>query len=282
MPVAELVAALGQVPGISIRIEEPLKRHLPLRVGGPVQVWAEARDTEALIAALRSARAQNVSWRVHWPFADWLVRDGGLAGAVFRLGMHFEAVSIDDDGVHLGTAALWAALPSALTGPLWDEMRTWPGSVGGWLEQGIDEALADCCTAFTVLQGGRVQTIDIDPTAGWPVLNKTAIPLRITLMRVPPTGLELLPPPPPGALFGEVEDSTPGRELERAGITGTRLRRWRLASREPGSLVHLGGGSCKDVLMLVNGVRHRVQKLRGAKLEIRMPVLGNEPGRRRG
>ncbi len=281
MPIPELVAALNEVPGVSTRTEEPLRQHLPLRVGGPVQLWAVTRDADALMATLRAARAQSVNWRVHWPFTDWLVRDGGLRGAVIRLGMGFEQITVKDDSVHMGTAALWAALPPTLTGPFWDELRTWPGSVGGWLEHGIDVELPMCCTEVTVLQGGRVQCLKVDADEGWPSTNKNAVPLSLCLMVTPPSRVELLPPPSPGELFRDVTDSTPGRELERSGVTGARLRRWRMSTNEPGNVVHLGGGSCKDMLMLVNGIRHRVQKLRGAKLEIRIPVLGNEPGRRR-
>jgi len=282
MPVAELVRALAEVSGVSTRTEEPLCHHLPLRVGGPVQLWAVIHDMDGLHNTVQAARTHRVNWRVHWPFTDWLVRDGGLAGAVFRLGRGFEAITISDDHVNLGAAALWSAVPPELAGPFWDELRRWPGSVGGWLERGIDAELPLCCTEISVLQGGRVQAFPVSEDDGWPALAKTAIPLGITLMRRPPPRVEILPPPPPGALFGSVLDSTPGRELERAGVSGTRLRRWRLARIEPGSLVQLGGGSCKDLMMLVSGIRQRVEKTRGAKLEVRIPLLGNEPGRRRG
>ena len=46
-------------------------------------------------------------------------------------------------------------------------------------------------------------------------------------------------------------------------------------------LVQLGGGTFSDLQMLVKGVAHmRVEKTRGVTLETRIPVLGNEPGKR--
>ena len=42
---------------------------------------------------------------VHWPFGDWLVRDGGLRGTVIRLGHAFEAVALEEDTVTIGAAA---------------------------------------------------------------------------------------------------------------------------------------------------------------------------------
>ena len=55
---------------------------------------------------------------------------------------------------------------------------------------------------------------------------------------------------------------------------------WDLAPTAPGAVVHLGGGTFADLQMLVKGVRMRVEKTRGVTLQTRIPVLGNEPGKR--
>ena len=88
------------------------------------------------------------------------------------------------------------------------------------------------------------------------------------------------PPPAPGAIFHEVDHTTVGMELDRAGLSGTRLRRWRISRIVPGTVVQLGGGSCRDLMLLVQGARHQVEKTRGVKLKTAIPLLGNEPGRR--
>jgi UDP-N-acetylmuramate dehydrogenase len=280
MPAAELSAALAHSDGISLLPEEPLARHLPLRAGGPVELWVHVLDEPALLTATKAARSTSSVWRVHWPFQDWLVRDGGLKGAVLRLGRGFETIELDEETVTMGAAALWSALPGDLQGELWDDLRGWPGCPGGWAATGWDSELDQICTGIRVLQSGRLQDLEVERGGGMPVLNKHAVLISITLSRSVPPCLDLLPPPAPGAIFQPVEDGTVAVELDKAGLSGTRLRRWQVSQAAPGTVVHLGGGTTKDLMMLVQGVRHRVEKIRGIKLQVRFPLLGNEPGSR--
>ena len=238
-------------------------------------------DEDALVRATKAARANNSVWRVHWPFQDWLVRDGGLKGAVLRLGRGFEHITLSQESLTIGAAALWSALPSELQGEFWDDIRGWPGCPGGWAASGWDSELDRMCTQVRVLQSGRLTDIEVEPGEGMPTLNKQAVVISITLRRQAPKGVDLLPPPAPGAIFHVVENSTVAAELNKAGLTGTRLRNWRVSRSAPGTVVHLGGGTTKDLMMLVQGLRHRVEKTRGIKLETRFPLMGNEPGKRR-
>jgi len=281
MPAAEMCAALSETAGVALRPEEPLARHLPLRVGGPAELWVMANDEEGLTHALKAARSSSAVWRVHWPFSDWLVRDGGLKGAVLRLGRGFEQIIVEDHTVTIGSAALFSAIPGGLEGEFWQDLRGWPGCIGGWLERGWDTSLDHVCTSIRVHQSGRIQDLSIDPGEGMPSLTKNAVLVSITLQRDPPRGIELLPPPAPGAIFQDVENSLVGKEFIKAGVCGARLRRWRISRTAPGTVVQLGGGSCKDLMLLIQGIRQRLQKTRGVKLETRTPLLGNEPGKRR-
>ena len=261
--------------------EAPLAHHLPLRTGGPVELWVVVHDEDALMRATKAARATSSIYRVHWPFQDWLVRDGGLKGAVIRLGRAFESITLDEDAVTIGAAALWSALPDALSGDAWDDIRQWPGCPGGWTAAGWDEELDRACTSVRILQSGRIHDYEVSPGEGMPTLNKGSVLLSITLRREFPKRVDLLPPPKPGAIFRTLNNTTVGGELSKAGLSGTRLRRWRMSKAAPGTVVHLGGGTTKDLMILVQGIRHRVEKTRGIKLETRFPLMGNEPGKRR-
>lgn len=280
MPTAELKNLLDEIPGVACRPEEAMAKHLPLRVGGPVELWVEVDDQSALQSTLSAARKSSVRWRIHWPFSDWLVRDGGLRGTVIRLGQDFEQISITEDVITLGAAALWGALPPVLHGGIWDAIRRWSGTVGGLFEIGRQAELSGLCTAMRVLRGGRVQCIEVEPGAAPPSLSENTVLLDLTLRRAAAAPSWTRPPPTTGALFAEVADSEVGRELLKAGVCGTRLRRWRLSTVEPGTVVQLGGGSLADLQLLVKGIRIRVEKTRGVHLETRIPVLGNGAGRR--
>jgi UDP-N-acetylmuramate dehydrogenase len=277
---ADLLERITGEAGFIVRPEEPLAQHVPLRVGGPVELWVEAEGEEALIRLIAHARAAGGRWRIHSPFSDWLVRDGGLKGTVIRLGQQFESIHLAEDSISLGAAALWGGLPDELTGGLWDALRRWPGSVGSLFDQGSAEELTGLATHIDVLRGGRIVQMQWPTDGPAPALGENSILLRIHLRRALAARHWRIGPARTGTLFADPKDSSSAKELTRAGVLGTRLRRWRLSQTEPGTVVHLGGGSFKDLQMLVKGLRMRVEKTRGLTLETRIPVLGNEPGRR--
>ena len=280
MAVADLVELIANEPGLFYRTEEPMARHLPLRVGGPVELWVEAEDEESLQRLLSHARAAGGKWRVHWPFCDWLVRDGGLKGTVIRLGQAFEKIVVHEDTIELGSTACWSAIPQEVTGGLWDALRSWPGTVGGFFDGPQLHQLSRLCTEVRIARGGRVQTLTWEDNAEPPAIGDTSILLGITLRRASASHTWLTPPNRPGTLFVDIPDTTVAKELNRSGVLGTRLRKWRLSHTEPGTIVHLGGSTFKDLQMLIQGIRMRVEKTRGVALETRIPVLGNETGRR--
>lgn len=280
MAAADLLERIRDEAGLIVLPEEPLSHHVPLRVGGPVELWIEAENEDALIRLISHARSAGGRWRVHAPFTDWLVRDGGLKGTVIRLGRDFEEISLHEEHMVLGAAALWSGIPVQLEGGLWDAIRRWPGSVGSLFEQGGAEELTGLATHIEVLRGGRVQTMQWPKDGPAPALGETSVLLRVHLRRALGARQWRKAPMRTGTLFQNPKDSNVARELNRAGVLGTRLRRWRLSPTEPGTVVHLGGGTFKDLQMLVKGLRMRVEKTRGLTLETRIPILGNEPGRR--
>ena len=280
MAATDLLKRIRDEDGLIVRPEEPLSQHVPLRVGGPAELWIEAKSEEALIRLMAHARGAGGRWRIHSPFTDWLVRDGGLKGTVIRLGRDFEHITLGEEHIILGSAALWSGIPTELKGGLWDAVRRWPGSVGGLFEQGSADKLTGLATQVDVLRGGKVQHLRWGADGPAPALGESSILLRVHLRRALSARQWRPSPIRNGTLFQDPKDTNAAKELSKAGVLGTRLRRWRLSPTEPGTVVHLGGGTFKDLQMLIKGLRMRVEKTRGLTLETRIPVLGNEPGRR--
>ncbi|NOY24706.1 MAG: hypothetical protein GXP62_02440, partial [Oligoflexia bacterium] len=115
-----LLDALERIEGVFVRTNEPMAAHIPLRCGGPAEVWAIVEDEAALRLALAAARKAGQRWWICWPFHEVLVRDGGVRGLVLRPGRGFEGAVLlppDDQGparLRLGSATPWAAARVAL------------------------------------------------------------------------------------------------------------------------------------------------------------------------
>lgn len=289
---AAVLRELADSPGLRLLPDEPMDRHLPLRCGGPADLWVEARDLEALRAAWRAARRHGMTTHLCWPLQELLVRDGGVRGMVIRPGPGFEGVDplppTEALGarIRLGAAAPWSAAlrhaPALEPGPAL-VVGTWPGCPGALFEQGPHEALEGVVAAYEWARGREQERVELSAGAQPAPLPKGAALLAVEVPLAWPGGSRRLRhrvrPPPTGTLFAE--DGLPNApQLHAAGLLGARLRSWRLSIVEPGTLVHLGGGDCSSALLFARGVAEHALKARGVRLETRIPVLGVDGGRR--
>lgn len=279
---AELHEGLAQVPDLALRESEPMSRHTPLRVGGPVEAWVLADTVDALRAAIKEARSRKLNWKVHWPFEDWLVQDGPWPAMVIRPGQAFEGIArLDEDLLRIGAATPWAALSALGPKGWWSDMIGWPGCPGATLSLGEAAALWPRVRQIRLIRGRGVDNLVLDPEADPPSWPPSTVPVDLELG--PARRLHRRPrvgPRPPGTLFKDPDHALAGEILERARLGGTRLRAWRLSEVEPATLVNLGGGSCHDALLLAKGLQARIDRARGVQLSLRPPVHGQELRRR--
>lgn len=103
-----------------------------LRVGGPAD-WLFQPADEADLAAFLTALDPAISVFAMGVGSNLIVRDGGIAGVVIRLGRGFNAIEIDGDIITAGAGALDAhvARRAAEAGLDLTFLRTIPGSIGG-------------------------------------------------------------------------------------------------------------------------------------------------------
>lgn len=103
-----------------------------LRAGGQADMFfqpADLADLQAFLAALPS----EIPVFPMGVGSNLIIRDGGIAGVVIRLGRAFNTISVDADLVRAGAAALDAhvARKAADAGLDLAFLRTIPGSIGG-------------------------------------------------------------------------------------------------------------------------------------------------------
>ena len=194
---------------------------------------------------------------------------------MLRLAGEFERIEVSEESVDVGSAALWASLPTSLMGGLWDAIRTWPGSVGDLIHSDRARHLSELISSLRVLRGGRVADLPWSDGEDPPKLGESTILVGITMRRASAARTWMEAPPAPGTLFADIENTQVSKELLRAGVLGTRLRNWRLSDVEPGTIIHLGSGGFTDLSLLIKGVKVRVEKTRGVTLEPRIPILGS-------
>jgi len=128
---------IDRLPKVRGRLEPNanLRRLTWFRVGGPADVLFAPADIEDLQQFL-AGKPDDIPVTLLGLGANILIRDGGIAGVVIRLGRPFSAIRINDNEVGAGAMALdynvaKACLRASLTG--FEFMAGIPGTIGGGL-----------------------------------------------------------------------------------------------------------------------------------------------------
>lgn len=110
----------------------PLAELTWLRVGGPADLFYQPADAADLSDFLRALPGDMPVFPMGVG-SNLIVRDGGIRGAVIRLGRGFNGIDIDGTRVTAGAAALDAhvARKAAQAGVDLTFLRTIPGTIGG-------------------------------------------------------------------------------------------------------------------------------------------------------
>ncbi len=281
-----------------------------LRVGGPADWLFQPADTDDLSDFL-TALDPAIPVFPMGVGSNLIVRDGGLAGVVVKLGRPFMDIKIDGDRVIAGAAALdaRAARDAAGAGLDLTFLRTIPGSIGGALKMNAGcygSYLADhFVSAEAVLRDGTPVTLgedDVTFTYRQTDIPDGAIITSVTLRAEKGD---------PAALTEKMDDqlakrdatqptkeltagstfrnpagfSSTGREddthelkawkvIDEAGMRGATRGGAQMSQMHSNFLINKGGASAADLEGLGEEVRKRVFETQGIELQWEIMRVG--------
>ncbi len=248
----------------TVRRGESMSRHSPWRVGGVVDAYIVAHDLHGLGEAIAWVRANDLKWVVLGAGSRVLVREGGLAGAVIRLGAGFS--SIDD------VAAPWVVgaatpVPALLAragvhgGPF--------GHVAGSLGASVlhDDGWDAAVDRVWVWARSKEQVVSFADLKA----HGATLVTRVGLRR------DALAGDPKKRVKGWTQSwyETPKRgdlreHLAHVALPDVRLRKVAIPSQAPELLVNLGDAEVRDLELLHRSAMERVETERGVTLASRM------------
>jgi len=294
----------------TLTAERPLADLTWMRVGGPAEMLFQPADEDDL-AGFLAALDPGVPVFTMGVGSNLIVRDGGIAGVVIRLGRGFNAITVEGGKVVAGAAALDAhvARRAGEAGLDLTFLRTIPGTIGGAVRMN-----AGCYGSYVadVLESVRVVlrdgTVEVWPAARLGLayrqsdLPEGAVIVAATL--APPVGV-------PEELAARMEaqlrkrdetqptkDRTAGSTFRNpAGFSSTgraddthELKAWKLiddagmrGARRGGAvmnpmhanfLTNAGGATAEDLESLGEEVRKRVYDSSGITLEWEIMRVG--------
>ena len=278
------------------------------RVGGPAEVLYRPADREDLCDFLRGKPA-DVPLTVIGVGSNLLVRDGGIAGVVLRLGREFAGITIEGEDVICGAVALdvnvaTVAKVAGLAGL--EFLSGVPGTIGGALRMNagaygkeIKNVLVE---AEAVDSGGTIHRLRPEDFGysyrhstvpeDWIFLSARlrghadepdAIARRIAEIHAARTGSQPIRTRTGGSTFKNPPDGKAWELIDRAGCRGLRRGGAMVSEQHCNFLINTGTATATDIETLGEDVRARVRKTCGIELEWEIRRLGNPlPGNHAG
>jgi UDP-N-acetylmuramate dehydrogenase len=294
----ELVAALAGEG--ELRFDEPMARHTTLRVGGPVDVWAEPATLAALGRLRAACAALGLPNRAFGSGSNLLVRDGGIRGVAVNLKRLAAVRILGNDALFVDAGASTGKLLRVATeqslGGL-EFLGGVPGTVGGGLIMNAGTYLGeftDVTREVDVVRedgtlatrshaecGFRYRHSDIPP-------SEIVVGARLQLTPKPRAEIEEAvrslrdrrksrepsAVPNAGSTFKNPPNEFAGRLIEACGLKGRRVGGAEVSPVHANWLVNADGARAAELIELIEIVRAAVVQQFGITLELEVKVVG--------
>ena len=278
-----------------------------MRVGGPADLFVEAKTIAELVEFVRLARQYGVSFFILGNGSNILVLDGGIRGLVIENHSDSFALNVINSEQAILNAESGASLPGVanrLARQGWSGLE-WaigvPGTLGGAVAGNAGAhggAIADRVIAVAILDANS-ETRELPKTdcafeyrTSRFKHSKSEIVLRaeFEMTRDDPAACiarmneytdhrrHTQPTEPSvGSMFKNPPGDYAGRLIEQAGLKGTRVGNVQVSRVHANFFVNLGGATANQVVQLVEIARRAVREKFGVELELEIEVVG-EPG----
>ncbi|MGB9020829.1 MAG: UDP-N-acetylmuramate dehydrogenase [Pseudolabrys sp.] len=295
--VPELKARMPELRG-RLLANQPIGEFTWFRVGGPAQAFFIPEDESDLAYFLRNLPGETPV-TVIGAGSNMIVRDGGVAGVVIRLGRGFNDVKVEDHRITAGTAILdimvaRAAQPAGIAGLAF--LSGIPGTIGGALRmnggayggetkdvlvetQGVDRQ--GNLRKFTIDEMGfsyRHCGVSEDVIFTAAVLQGRAGAPEEIAAEMATIKKKREASQPRNRTGGSTFKNPPGHSawklVDDAGCRGLTVGGAQVSELHSNFLINLGGATAADIEILGETVRERVKAHSGVELEWEIKRVG--------
>jgi len=293
----------GKMPQLRGRLmaNQSLAEMTWFRVGGPAQVLFMPEDEDDLAYFLKNLPAEILVTVVGLG-SNLIVRDGGVAGVVIRLGRGFNEITVEGNRIRTGTAVpdvkvARTAQEEGLAGLAF--LRGIPGGIGGALRMNggaygreTKDALVE---VRAVDRQGRVHVLSIADMhytyrhcgapedfiftqalfQGAPG-DRDAIAAEMDKITESREATQPIKSRTGGSTFKNPQGNKAWQLIDAAGCRGLKVGKAQVSEMHCNFLINLGGASAADIETLGETVRKRVKENSGMELEWEIKRIGVE------
>ena len=287
----------------SVKVDEPMKKHISFRVGGPADFLVKPKTEDELSKVIKFAKTKDIPLLVIGNGSNLLVKDGGLRGIVIELSDNFNNYEIEGNIIKAQSGALLSilgrnAMKNSLTG--FEFAAGIPGTLGG--------ALAMNAGAYGGEMKQVVKTVRLMDRDGnifelsneemkfeyrRSLLTTKDYIVLSAVIELQPGNVEEIKEimadysnrrstkqplnfPSAGSTFKRPEGHFAAKLIDDCGLRGLNLRGAQVSDKHCGFVINSGGATAKDILDLMFIVKSTVNAKFGIMLEEEVKILGED------
>jgi UDP-N-acetylmuramate dehydrogenase len=302
---------LGALGADRVRQGETLAPYTTFRIGGPADLFYEARDADELVRAIRAARQLEVPYFLLGLGANILIGDRGFRGLVIRnRARHVKVLAesriwaesgvivypdLIELAVESGFSGLehYVGIPSTVGGALWQNLHFLSPAPTRERTLFIEEITQ---SAEILTEKGKRKTVGVDYFQfGYDdsiLHHRRDVVLSATFQLQPGAPAEMRKimqenlrwrserhpalerEPSAGSIFKKITGIGAGRLIDECGLKGTRIGGAVVSPLHANILVNSGGATAADVRALIAHIQRVVERHTGHHLEPEIGFIG--------
>ena len=284
-----------------IYIEEPMKKHITFRVGGPADYFVMPKSVEEIKAVVALCREENIPYYILGNGSNLLVGDKGFRGVVIQIYREMSAIEVDGEMIRVqagallsrvGSAALEAELQgfefaSGIPGTMGGAVVMNAGAYGGEIKDVIVDATVltpegkvlvlkkeDLELGYRTSVIAKKDYIVLEANLQLKKGNKEEIRARMDELKVQRVTKQPLEYPSAGSTFKRPEGYFAGKLIQDAGLRGFQVGGAQVSEKHCGFVINKGNATAADVAELINQVSEKVMEEFGVRLEPEVKRIG--------
>ena len=285
---------------------EPMKKHITFRVGGPAACFLMPSTKEQIEEIVHICQEEKTPCFILGNGSNLLVSDQGYDGAVLQIYKNMNQVAVNGEQLQVQAGALLSAiarkaLDAGLTGM--EFAAGIPGTLGGAVVMNAGAYGAELSQVVAQVEGihladGRRVSYPADRMSfsyrHSALMDTDVVVTQATLALAPgdPEAIRArmeacararrekqpLNLPSAGSTFKRPEGHFAAKLIDDCGLRGLTVGGAQVSEKHAGFVVNVGGATARDMLELMRQIEQRVFEQTGVQLEPEVRILGaDEP-----
>ena len=292
-----------EIPKDNILFDEPMSKHTTFKVGGPAECYIKIDDIQDLRHILRLAKQEHIPITILGNGSNVLVLDGGIKGIVLNIRFNkIEMMNLDKKifanvgaGVKISVFG-HLLLRNEITG--FEELSGIPGTIGGAVRMNAGahgKEFKDIVSTVTCMDyDGNIHQFENEDMhfeyRRSMLKDKSYIVLEVHMefqkgkekdikekmeeyanYRKEKQPIEY---PSAGSTFKRGTDFITAKLIDEAGLKGYSIGGAEVSSKHAGFIINKGNATAKDILELIEYVKHKVEEKFNKKIELEIEIMG--------